>query len=55
MDACNPRWGFLSITAGLVPAIHAEQLGVAFGSHRKQFGVDARDKPGHDGVIAARP
>jgi hypothetical protein len=38
--------------AGLVPAIHADRLRTAFQRCLKRFGVDARVKPGHDGVIA---
>ncbi|MFG1291557.1 hypothetical protein [Xanthobacter versatilis] len=37
------------VMAGLVPAIHASRLGAAFGALRERHGVDARDKPGHDG------
>ncbi len=32
-----------------VPAIHAERPGTIFACFTKRFGVDARDKPGHDG------
>ncbi len=32
-----------------VPAIHAVRLGTIFARCLKRFGVDTRDKPGHDG------
>jgi hypothetical protein len=44
------------VMAGLVPAIHADVLGLRAGGFHPlsmlaaHAGVDARDKPGHDGA-----
>ena len=43
----------ISVMAGLVPAIHAAPLPANSESFRRPHGVDGRDKPGHDGVVAA--
>ena len=43
--------GIKTVMAGLDPAIHAARLGKTFERIPKRFGVDARDKPGHDGAI----
>ncbi|RLP79591.1 hypothetical protein D9R14_07980 [Xanthobacter tagetidis] len=41
--------------AGLVPAIHAPRPGAKRGMLRQRPGVDARDKPGHDGPSGPWP
>ncbi len=33
---------------GLDPCIHADPLALVFQGSRERFGVDGRDKPGHD-------
>jgi len=52
----NPSWAIrtaIPVMAGLVPAIHAAPFPTSSGSFRRPHGVDGRDKPGHDGVVAA--
>ena len=49
MGARYPILNFSAVMAGLVPAIHSERQGNTFTSCPKRFGVDARDKLGHDG------
>ena len=53
MGACSRRRRFAVVMAGLVPAINVERLVAIFVRCPKRFGVDTRDKPGHDGGIAA--
>jgi hypothetical protein len=43
----------ISVMAGLVPDIRAAPLPANHESFRRPHGVDGRDKPGHDGVVAA--
>jgi hypothetical protein len=43
----------LPVMAGLVPAIHAVPVLSNPKLFRRLHGVDGRDKPGHDGVVAA--
>ncbi|MFG1481257.1 hypothetical protein V5F53_21885, partial [Xanthobacter sp. V4C-4] len=48
MGTRSPCRRFITVMAGFVPAIHTGKLGAIFGGYLKRFGVDTRDKPGHD-------
>jgi hypothetical protein len=50
ISACCAVQTALSVMAGLVPAIHAAPVPTNLKVFRRLDAVDARDKPGHEGV-----
>jgi hypothetical protein len=45
---CSRRSRFIAVMAGLDPAIHGARPATTFACYPKRFGVNGRDKPGHD-------